>query len=425
MTSAISGFHKLNVKQRLLILKKNAGLTDEEINVLRRCGSLKIKTADMMIENVVGTTHLPLGIATNFLINGKPYLIPMALEEPSVVAAASYAAKLARPRGFTATSDEPVMFGQVQIVGLTRWKCIKAGRKIGKNRKKILEMANRQDSVITKLGGGAKDVEARVLKTRRGYMLIVHLIVDVRDAMGANLINTMLEAISPYLEEITNGRVRLRIISNLAIMRTVRARAVWKNLKPDVVNGILDAYAFAEADQYRCTTHNKGIMNGIDAVAVATGNDFRAIESAAHSYACFNKRHRYLPLTHYEKDKDGNLVGTIELPIAAGIVGGATRTHPVAPVAIKIMGVKNSQELAEVMACVGLANNFAALHAMVKDGIQRGHMTLHAKNIAIMAGAKGKMIQRVSQKIIEEKNITVSRARELLGKLKRRKIVKN
>ncbi len=419
MTSAISGFHKLNVKQRLRILKKNAGLSDEEINVLRRCGSLKIKTADVMIENVVGTTHLPLGIATNFLINGKPYLIPMALEEPSVVAAASYAAKLARPRGFTATSDKPVMFGQVQIVGLTRWKCVKAGRKIRKNRKKILEMADRQDSIITKLGGGAKDVEARVLKTRRGYMLIVHLIVDVRDAMGANLINTMLEAISPYLEEITNGRVRLRIISNLAVLRTVKASAVWKNLNPDVVNGILDAYAFAEADQYRCTTHNKGIMNGIDAVALATGNDFRAIESAAHSYACFNKKHRYMSLTHYEKDKNGNLAGTIELPIAAGIVGGATRTHPVAPIAIKIMGVKNSQELAEVMACVGLANNFAALHAMVKEGIQRGHLKLHAKNLAIMAGVKGRLIDKIVKRMTEEKNISYSRAVELFKKLRR------
>lgn len=423
MSSAISGFHKLNVKQRLRILKDYAGLTDEEIGAIRKCGSLSIKTADMMIENVIGTTHLPLGIATNFRINKKDYLIPMALEEPSVVAAASNAAKLARPGGgFSASSDPPLMFGQVQIVGLTRWKCFRSRIALMKNKKKILEMANRQDSVITKLGGGAKNIEIRVLKTTRGYMLIVHLIVDVRDAMGANLINTMLEAISPYLEDLTGGRVRLRIISNLAVMRTVKARAVWKGLKPDVVNGILDAYAFAEADQFRCTTHNKGVMNGIDAVAIATGNDFRAIESAAHSYASFNKKNKYRSLTRYDKDKDGDLVGTIEIPIAAGIVGGATRTHPVAPVAIKILGIKSSQELAEVMACVGLANNFAALHAMVKEGIQKGHMGLHAKNIAVIAGAKGLMIQRIAHKIAEEKNITVGRARELLGKLRRKRV---
>ncbi len=421
LSSSISGFHKLNVRQRLRILKNYAVLTDEEISVIRKCGSLNIKTADMMIENVIGTTHLPLGIATNFMINKKDYLIPMALEEPSVVAAASYAAKLARHGGgFTASSDLPLMFGQAQIVGLTRWKCIRSRIALMRNKKKILELANRQDSIITKLGGGAKNIEARVLKTSRGYMLIVHLIVDVRDAMGANLINTMLEAISPCLEELTGGRVRLRIISNLAVMRTVKARAVWKNLKEDVVNGILDAYAFAEADQFRCTTHNKGVMNGIDAVAIATGNDFRAIESAAHSYASFNKKNKYRSLTRYEKDKNGNLIGMIEIPIAAGIVGGATRTHPVAPVAIKILGIKSSQELAEVMACVGLANNFAALHAMVKDGIQKGHMRLHAKNIAIMAGAKGPMIQRIAHKISEEKNITVSRAKEVLGKLKRK-----
>lgn len=417
-TSALSGFHDLRPEKRLEIVKKFAGLTQKEALLLRRHG-LGMKLADMMIENVIGTTQLPVGIATNFLINGRDYLIPMALEEPSVVAAASNAAKLARPEGgFTTLSDPPVMIGQIQIVRLPRPK--KAKKLVLRHKEKIMKIANIQDSMLVRLGGGAKDVEARVIKTPRGKMLIIHLIVDVRDAMGANAVNTMTEAVSSYIEKLTGGEARLRIITNLSVHRIAWAKAVWGRnlLGEEVIEGVLDAYAFAAADRFRCATHNKGIMNGIDAVAIATGNDFRSLEAAAHCYAAMKS---YKPLTHYEKDAEGNLVGTIEIPITVGLVGGATKTHPVARTAVKILGIKTAQELAEVMACVGLANNFAALRAMVREGIQSGHMKLHAKNIAVMAGAKGTLIEKIARRIVSEKKINVSSAKELLEHLRSKK----
>lgn len=416
-TSALSGFHDLRPEKRLELVKKFAGLTQKEALILRDIG-LDMKLADMMIENVIGTTQMPLGIATNFLINGRDYLIPMALEEPSVVAAASNAAKLSRPAGFTTLSDPPVMIGQLQMVRLPNAK--KAKSLVLRHKEKIVRIANRQDSMLVRLGGGAKDVEARVIKTPRGKMLIIHLIVDVRDAMGANAVNTMTEAISPYIEKLTGGEARLRIISNLSIHRIAWAKAVWdKNLLgEDVIEGILDAYAFAAADRFRCATHNKGVMNGIDAVAIATGNDFRSLEAAAHCYAAMKS---YRPLTHYEKDAEGNLIGTIEIPITVGLVGGATKTHPVARTVVKILGIKTAQELAEVMACVGLANNFAALRAMVKEGIQHGHMKLHAKNIAVMAGAKGSLVEKIAKRIVGEKKINVTRAEELLEVIRSKK----
>ncbi|MFH0832162.1 MAG: hydroxymethylglutaryl-CoA reductase, degradative [Candidatus Aenigmatarchaeota archaeon] len=414
MDSAISGFHEKSVDERLRILKEFASLSEDEIASLKKENALGMKTADMMIENVVGTIQIPLGIATNFLINGKDYLVPMALEEPSVVAAASYAAKLARPEGFTTSSDPPLMIGQCQLVNID--DCEKAKKTVLKNMDKLIEIANQRDSVLVSFGGGAKDVEARIIKTKRGSMLIVHLIVDVRDAMGANAVNTMIEAIAPMLAEMTGGRVRLKIISNLATKRLVRAKAVWKEevIDADVIDGILDAYEFAENDRYRCATHNKGIMNGIDAVAIATGQDFRALEAGAHAYAALDG---YRSLTKYEKDRDGNLVGIIELPLAVGLIGGAIKTNPIAKIAAKILGVKSANELAEIMACVGLANNFAAMRAMVVEGIQKGHMKLHAKNIAIAAGAEGEFIHKIAEKIIEEKNISVNRAKELLEDL--------
>jgi hydroxymethylglutaryl-CoA reductase len=421
MNSGISGFYKMSMSKRLQAIKKISGLSKKEADILSHNSALGLKTADMMIENVVGTTQLPVGIATNFLINGMDYLIPMSIEEPSVVAAASKAAKLARESGgFVTNSDLPVMIGQIQIVGLGSVGCLRAKEKIEKYKEALKEKANKTDSLLIKLGGGVKDIEPRIVKSKKGHMLIVHLIVDVRDAMGANAVNTMCETISPYLEELCGGEVRLRIISNLATRRLVRAKAIWskKILGEDVVDGIIDAYNFAEYDQYRCTTHNKGIMNGIDAVAIATGNDFRAIEAGAHSYAAINGG--YKPLTKYWKDKDGNLVGSIELPLAVGLVGGATKTHPVAKVNVKILNVKTAQELAEVMVCVGLANNFAALRAMVVEGIQHGHMKLHAKNIAVIAGAKGDLISRVAARLAKEKIITVTRAKEILGKLRRK-----
>mgnify|MGYP001602020598 CR=1 FL=1 len=410
--SSIPGFHKLPIKKRIKYVKQFAGLSRKEARMLKHNSALSLKLADMMSENVIGTTQLPLSVATYFRINGRDYLVPMALEEPSVIAAASHAAKLTRPEGFTASSTEPMMIGQIQFVHVKDIAAAK--RKILKAKAKILDIANAQDSLIVKLGGGARDVEVRVL----GKMLIVHLIVDVKDAMGANLVNTMAEAVTPYVKELVGGEPRLRIISNLAVKRLVRARAVWKKrvLGDDTIKGIIDAYAFAKLDPYRCATHNKGIMNGIDAVAIATGNDFRALEAGAHAYAALNGG--YKPLTKYYRKKNGDLVGEIELPIAAGTVGGVTRSHPIAQISLKILDVKSAQELAQVMACVGLANNFAALRAMVVEGIQHGHMKLHARHIAMAAGAHGRLIKKLSHAMVNEKKITSARARELLEKFK-------
>lgn len=412
MKSDIKGFYKLDLKERLKLIKKLAKLSDEEAEILFS-RTLDIDTANIMIENVVGVSGLPLGIAGYFKINGKDYLVPMALDEPSVIAAASNAAKLCRPEGFIASSDIPLMEGQIQLINVHNPE--EAVKSILKNKERIIQKANNKDSIMLKLGGGAKDISARTINTKRGKMVIVHIVVDVRDAMGANCVNTMAETISPMLEEITKGKARLRIISNLAIKRLARAKAVWKKeiLGEEIIEGILDAHAFAEADRYRCATHNKGIMNGIDALMIATGNDFRAIEAGAHSYASINGYH---PLTKYEKDKKGNLVGSIELPIAAGIVGGSIRTNPTARISLKILDVRTSQELAQVAACVGLSNNFSAMHAMVKEGIQKGHMKLHAKNLAVLAGARGGMIEKVSCQLISEECITASRAVEILNK---------
>jgi len=419
-------FYKKSVEERLEILKKFANLTDEEADVIKKTGALDIKTADRMIENVVGTCELPMGLGLHFLINSKEYVIPMCIEEPSVVAAASFAAKLARAGGgFHTSSDEPIMIGQIQIVGVKNIN--KAKKAILKEKEKIIAKANERDSVLISFGGGVKDLEVRRLKTKIGDMLIVHLLVDVRDAMGANVVNTMCESVAPLLEEITGGHVRLRIISNLADRRLARAKAVWKKEElekstkglmkgEEVVDAILEAYHFALNDPYRCATHNKGIMNGVDAVLIATGNDFRAVEAGAHAYAAFSGR--YKPLTKYYKDKNGDLVGEIEMPIAVGIVGGATRTKPEAKVALKILGVKTAKELSEIIAAVGLAQNFAALRALATEGIQKGHMRLHAKNIAVMAGAKGDEIDKVAKIMIEEGNISVGKAKEILEKNK-------
>ncbi|MEM4828493.1 MAG: hydroxymethylglutaryl-CoA reductase, degradative, partial [Nitrososphaerota archaeon] len=337
-TSRIPGFYKLTVEERLRIVAEFAGLSDEEVELLRRYAALDRETASRMIENVIGTFQLPLGIAVNFLINGRDYMIPMVIEEPSVVAAASNAARMTREGGGVfAQSTESLMIGQIQLVGI---KDPHAARlEILRHRDEILEIANEQDPVLVKLGGGARDLEARVLETRLGPMLIVHLIVDVRDAMGANAVNTMAEAVAPRLASITGGRYRLRIISNLADKRLVRA---WTRVPPEAVGGkeiaegIVEAWAFADADPYRAATHNKGIMNGVDAVVIATGNDWRAVEAGAHAYAC--RYGVYKPLSTWEIDEKGNLVGSLEMPLAVGIVGGATRTNPLARICLKILG---------------------------------------------------------------------------------------
>lgn len=409
-TSRVAKFYEKSRGERIETLKEFASLSDEEVSLLGKSGALGFETADRMIENVVSTFELPLGIATSFEINGKPYLVPFAIEEPSVVAAASNAAKLSS--GFKAKASPPIMIGQIQVVGVRDAKRAIAALK--KKQKELLEKANAGDSTLVKFGGGARKVEAREIKTRRGKMLIVHLLVDVRDAMGANAVNTMCERISKDVEEITSGKTRLKIISNLAVHRTVKAKGLWKKeeLGEEAIEKVLDAYEFAANDAFRAATHNKGIMNGIDAVVIATGNDFRAIEAGAHSYAA--RSGKYLPLTKYYKDKRGDLIGEIELPMAVGLVGGATKTHPLAKINVKLLGVKTASELAEVIACVGLAQNFAAIRALATEGIQRGHMRLHAKNIAVQAGATGKQIEEISEAMAREGNISVSRAKQLL-----------
>ncbi len=406
---------------RLDEVAKEAGLTEEEKNALGKFGGLDAETANRMIENVAGSYALPLGIATNFVVNGVAKLIPMVLEEPSVVAGASFSAKLTLPEGFKAQSSEPVMIGQIQLVGLEDVK--KAAKAIAAKEKALLEKANSKDAMLVTRGGGAKKIESHPLRTSRGEMLIVHLLVNTQDAMGANAVNTMCEAISSDLENITGGQARLRILTNLSVYRTAKASTVWKKealaestknqfTGEEVVEAVLDAYEFAKNDPYRACTNNKGIMNGVDAVVMATGNDWRAIEAGAHAFAA--KDGKYTSLTRYWKTKEGDLAGEIELPIAVGLVGGATRTHPTAKAALKIFNVKTARELGEILAAVGLAQNFAAIRALATEGISRGHLKLHAKNYAIAAGAKGNLIDKVATKMIEEKNIGQTRAAELV-----------
>lgn len=415
-SSKISGFYKLPVEKRVEFVKDFADLSDEEAKLFSSC--LDIETADRMIENVLGAFELPLGVAVNFLINGKDYLIPMAIEETSVVAAASNAAKIARVQGgFKTESSEPLMIGQIQLLRVD--DVAGAAEKIMSYKQKLLDLANAQDKILTNLGGGAKDLEVRILDSPMGKMIVVHIIVNVLDAMGANAVNTMCEALAPMIEEITGGKVRLRIISNLADRRIARAKAVFDKEKmggEHVVDAFLESYTLAAIDPYRAATHNKGIMNGIDALIIATGNDFRAIEAGAHSYAARNGR--YTSLSKYYKDKNGNLVGEIELPMAVGIVGGAANIHPKARLCRKILGVKTARELAEVAAALGLAQNFAAVFALSTVGIQKGHMSLHAKNIAVMAGATGDQIDIVADRMVKEGKIKLDRAKEILEELK-------
>jgi len=413
-TSQISGFYKLTPKKRVQIVKDFAGLTDEEVETLLSTGSLKLELANRMIENVVGAFPIPLGIAVNFLINGRDYLIPMAIDEPSVVAAASYAAKIARLKGgFFTSSTEPIMIGQIQAVNIDDPYGAKMAVLAAKER--ILQKANEQDPMLVSVGGGAKDLEVKVIQATSGPMVITELHVDCRDAMGANAVNTMAEAVAPLIERITRGRVYLRIISNLATKRLARAWTVVAKEElggEEVVDGIIEAYNFAAADPYRAATHNKGILNGIIGVVIATCNDHRAVEAGAHAYAA--RSGQYSPLTVWEKNKDGDLVGSIELPMAVGTVGGATRVHPVAKIALKILGVKTANELAEVLAAVGLAQNLGALRALAHEGIQRGHMALHARNVAIMAGASGELIDLIVEKMVEERKVRLDRAKELV-----------
>jgi hydroxymethylglutaryl-CoA reductase len=423
--SRLSGFYQLNPFERLQAVKSFDSLTDDDLRMLHGgTGALSVERADKMIENVVGTFNLPLGIATNFQINGRDVLIPMVVEEPSIVAGASYAAKLARAGGgFQASSTAPVMIGQVQLVHIADPH--RARHDILARRDEILALANRQSSSLLALGGGAQEVEVRLLDSSpMGPMLIVHLLIDCRDAMGANAINTMAEAVAPLLEQITGGRAYLRILSNLSDRRLSRARAVVPaaalardGLEGDeVVEGILWAYAFAAADPYRAATHNKGILNGIDPVLIATGNDWRAVEAGAHAYAA--RDGRYTSLSVWERDAEGNLVGTLEMPLAVGIVGGATKVHPAAQAALKLLGVRHAHELAEICVCAGLASNLAALRALATEGIQRGHMGLHARQVALAAGAHGAEVDEIAARMVAESLIKPSRAEALLEELR-------
>ncbi|MFZ0829550.1 MAG: hydroxymethylglutaryl-CoA reductase, degradative [Thermoplasmata archaeon] len=426
-SSEISGFYRLSIDARRKVLREWANLTDAELAAYDFPPGIDPGIFDRMIENVVGSYAYPLGIATNFRINQKDYLVPMAIEEPSVVAAASNAAKVARAEGgFSAQTTSPIMIGQVQVLDVADPA---AGRlRILAAREALLEKANAQDPMLVKFGGGARDLEVRVIPSPRGTMLVVHLLVDAQDAAGMNAVNTMCEALAPDLGRLAGGRSLLRIISNLAVYRLARASATFRadllateTMKgPEVVEAILDAYTLAAVDPFRCATHNKGIMNGLSAVVVATGNDFRAIESGAHTYAAFQAKDGAVvkPLTTYEKDRAGNLVGSIEVPLAVGLIGGATAVHPTAKANVKLLGVKGAAELAQVLASVGLAQNFAALRALATEGIQRGHMELHARNIAATAGARPDEVDRVVARLVSEHRIRIDRAKEILEELR-------
>ncbi|MFX0114685.1 MAG: hydroxymethylglutaryl-CoA reductase, degradative [Candidatus Hodarchaeota archaeon] len=420
MSSRISGFYKKPIRERLDSVKEFSNLSDDDVEVIAN-GRIEMDLVDRMVENVVGVMPVPLGIATNFRINGSDYLIPMAIEETSVIAAASNAARMARVKGgFFSTNTGPIMIGQIQAIEVP--DPFGAKMRILEAKNRIIDIADQQDPILVKFGGGCKDVRVRIIDSMIGPMVITEILVNCGDAAGMNAVNSMNEALAPLIEDLSGGKVRLRIISNLADKRLVRVRAVFDKEAiggEDAVDGIIQAYAFAEADPYRCATHNKGIMNGIDAVIVATGNDWRAIEAGAHTYAATKESGYYSSLTTWEKNRDGDLVGTIELPMAVGLVGGVTKVHPVAQRNVKILGVKKATELGEVAAAVGLAQNFAALLALATVGIQKGHMSLHARNLAVQVGAEGEEIDKIANQMVKERKIRGDRARELLIELRR------
>jgi hydroxymethylglutaryl-CoA reductase len=426
-SSRLAGFYNLSLKERAEQVAQWANLTPDETATLEGRMGLDPNRADQMIENVVGLHSLPLGIATNFAVNGRDTLVPMAIEEPSVVAGASFAAKLVRAGGgFQAHTTAPEMIGQIQVLDVAdpwsaRFDLLAA-------HDELLALADATDPVIVRLGGGARDLEVRVFEqTPVGPMLVVHLIFDSRDAMGANAVNTACEALAPRVEQITGGRAALRILSNLADRRLARARctvpvealAFGEFPGERAAQGIVEAWAFAATDPYRAATHNKGIMNGVDAVVLATGNDWRAIEAGAHAYAA--RSGRYTSLSTWARDAEGNLVGTLEMPLAIGIVGGATRVHPTAQVALKILGVQSARELGEIIAAVGLAQNLAALRALATEGIQRGHMRLHARQVAIAAGAAGEEVSEVAARMAVEGHVRADRAETILARLRQKR----
>lgn len=414
-------FYQQNLSERLATLAANSDLTPEDLNAYQKNGGLNAETANAMIENVVGLYSLPLGIAQNFVVNGRNVLVPMVIEEPSVIAGVSFMAKLAKASGgFEAGMTSQEMIGQLQVLDLPDPQA--AAENVLSHKDELLQAVSNFHPSIQKYGGGPRDLQTRVLpNTEVGAMLIIHLIVDVRDAMGANIINSMLEFLAPKIEDLTGGRVHLRILSNLADRRLAwaRVRVACQDLEfgdyssEKVRDGILEAWAFAEADPYRAATHNKGVMNGIDAVVLATANDWRAVEAGAHAYAA--RTGQYRSLTRWSKAENGDLLGFIELPMALGIVGGATKVHPTAKANLKLMGVKSVEELGGIVAAVGLAQNLAALRALATEGIQKGHMSLHARQVALSAGAKPEQVEAIASQLVVENNIKIARALEILA----------
>ena len=415
-TSEISGFYKLTPEERAQIVARFAGLNESDIAEISKTGSLPLELADKLIENVISTVELPVGIAVNFMINGKDYLIPMAIEEASVVAACSNAAKIARASGgFQSTSSDPIMIGQVQLMGCGNFEKVKAV--VEGHRDEILDLANSRSRTLSSMSAGARDIVLRKINDPEGS-IVLHLKVDVRDAMGANVVNSMCEAVAPFLERITGCRTNLRILSNLTPDRVARSRAKFrKDLigGEEVVKRIIRSYEMADADPYRAATHNKGIMNGVDAVILATMNDWRSAEANAHTY---HNLSGHLSLTRYSEDENGDLVGEIEIPVAVGTVGGSTNTVKKAAIFRKILGVNSSSKFAQVLAAVGLAQNFAALRALSAEGIQKGHMGLHARSLAVSVGAKGSEIDHISEIMVKEGNISMARARDLLESIR-------
>lgn len=415
--SSISKFFEKSRKDRLNIIANFANLDSDELNILQsENGGISFDKADKMVENAIGTFSLPLGIATNFKINGKDYVIPMVIEEPSVIAAASKGAKIARIKGgFEVTADESFSIGQIQMLDVDISSAIP---QIKNSTNEILQLANSKSNTLSKMGKGAKEVFCKEIDTPSGKILIVELLIDVGDAMGANVTNTMCESVSPLIEKITGGRALLRILSNYSTRRLVKAKAIFEKEAvggEKVVDNIISAFEFADNDVYRAVTHNKGVMNGTIAVANAVGQDSRAIEAAANAYAA--KSGKYRSLSKWSKDPDGNLVGILEIPLSVGIVGGIANVHPVAKVCAKILGVLSAQELACVMTATGLAQNYSAIRALATEGIQKGHMRLHARNLAAAAGATPEQIDEIVQKMIEEQKISLDRAKELLEQI--------
>lgn len=417
-SSRISGFHKLSIPERLQKVAENSPASLDTLKVFEEFGNLPAETADRMIENVIGSLSIPVGVATNMVIDGKDVLIPMATEESSVVAAVCNAARQCRDSGgFITSTTGSLMIAQIQLTNVA--DCANARLKILERIEEIRTICNDADPLLIKLGGGFHDVDVRMVKAKNETMLVTHIIVDTRDAMGANTVNTMAEKLAPVLAGWTGGKPYLRILSNLADRRLARARAVWTPEAiggTDVRDGMMQAYYFAEADPYRAATHNKGIMNGVSAVVLATGNDTRAVESGAHAYAAHSGR--YTSLTTWEVDADGNLCGSIEIPMPVGLVGGATKIHPVAKASLDILGVQTAEDLAKAIAAVGLAQNFAAMRALATDGIQKGHMGLHAKNIAVMAGAVGDEIDTIAKTLVQLGTVRVDVAEQELTKLR-------